>query len=203
MSIWEFLNSRFGILILGFALTTALGAWLTSRFQLATWKRQSRIELYGKRYEEGTQFLDDLSRTLGARFFGLQRWLWQISAPDTNALTQIETSYYEEVTKWNQSYWVFRNKVRLLVGEEQANFFLDYGDDQRPDHPQSIHYKFRRVHEIVRMLKSGSGTPHAAQQELDRLGWACSEFLEQITTEFLRRASALELLQLPEKSRAA
>jgi hypothetical protein len=40
--------------------------------------------------------------------------------------------YFEAVDDWNFALWLNRNKIRLLVGERQAElYFLAYSDDDR------------------------------------------------------------------------
>jgi hypothetical protein len=149
MTIWEFINSNFFLLLLGFLFTTFAGAFLSNKLQKASWERQMRLDLFKKRYEEGTQFLDSLSSLIGRRFFALQRLLWAVKHPDKYDLAEIGRSYFEIVSEWNTHLRANRNKVRLLIGRDEANHFLDFGDEERLDNPQSIHYIIKKAHNTV------------------------------------------------------
>jgi hypothetical protein len=101
MTLWDFLNSHFGLLVIGFIFTTVVGSLLSVVFQRASWKRQTRVDLYRKRSEEGTSFLDELSELIGRRFFALQRYLWAIEDRDSYNFEEVKKAYYEIVAGWN------------------------------------------------------------------------------------------------------
>ena len=130
MDIWSVLNSRLVLLLLGFIFTTIAGGILTSWLQRQSWKKQTRVDLFRKRYEEGSQFLDELSKVIGNRYFQMQRYLWAIEDTHDDKFHAVESEYFNSVVEWNSAMWVNRNKVRLLVGEAHANTFLDYRDDR-------------------------------------------------------------------------
>jgi len=85
----------------------------------------------------------------------------------------------------------------LLVDDVQANAFLDYKDDLNQDSPQSLHYLFVKAHRYVQKVKAQTGSATEAQVAVDDLNWACSTFLENLTTSFLDKATSLQLLKSP------
>jgi len=180
-----------------------LGGYLTYLYNKQKWKTEwsteTRQAIYSARFDEGTKFLDALSELVGQRYFHLQRLAWAIEGRE--GLVKIrakELEYFKTVIEWNSCYWRNRNKIRLLVNENWANTFLDYGDDAHPDQPTSLHYRFAFVHRSVMAAKNDRHLLEAARADIERLNWACSLFLEQLTAEFLRRATHLELLKAPE-----
>jgi hypothetical protein len=182
-------------LILGFLLTTVGGAYITWLLSTRSWSRQTRIDLYRKRFDEGTAFLDEFSRAVGRRFFLMQRFLWAIDSLDSHQVQTKEREYFESVLTWNASYWVYRNKIRLLIDDAQANAFLDYQDDFRLENPESLHYMFVKAHRDVLKAKDDPVLKTEAQMSVDNLNWACSSFLENLTTLFLNRTISLQLLR--------
>jgi hypothetical protein len=192
----SFLNSPLGLLISGFGLTTIAGGLLSSWFQHATWTRQTRVDLFRQRYQEGTKFLDELSDHIGRRFFALQRLLWSLKDSTAEQRDTIEKEYFTIVAGWNASLRTYRNKIRLLVSQEQADRFLDYRDDYRAE-PLSLHYIFVKAHKAVVGARKGTIGVDEAQTPVDELNWACSNFLEALTTSFLERATTLQLLDVP------
>jgi hypothetical protein len=199
MEIGKFLNSQLGLLLLGLAFTSVAGGVFARWLQEKSWLRQTKVDLFRKRYEDGVLFLDHLSELIGKRSFALQRLLWAAARKhDQEAVGQLNRKYFAIVFLWNSNYWKNRNKIRLLVGEEQANAFLDYADDWRPEEPVSLHYTFVKAHRYVLLARKGEIDFDAAQVEVDRLKVICSEFLEHLTTEFADRANRLQLLVVPE-----
>jgi hypothetical protein len=194
MDLWKFLNSDFTILITGFILTTIVGTFLATLFQQRAWKRQIKVELYRKRYDEGVVFLDNLSELIGRRNFLLQKFLWAIEAGNNENMEKASKDYFETVTYWNTCYFKNRNKIRLLVSDSMANYFLDYGDDQKLDKPKSLHYKFVATHQKVLEAKKDKAKLQEASVAVTQLNWKCSAFLEHLTTDFSQRAQKLQLL---------
>jgi hypothetical protein len=209
MDAWTLLNSNFVLLLLGFILTTLAGGLLSYWLQKQSWRRQTSVDLYRKRYEEGSQFLDELAKLIGNRFFQLQRYLWILEEMQDNDMhddvlqavaEEVEIEVDKTVAEWNSTFWLNRSKIRLLVGEAQAQQFLDYQDDPRTENPRSIQYRFVKAHEAVRRAKMGEVDTSSAQAEINLLNWACSEFFENLTRVFLKRAASLQLLETPEES---
>jgi hypothetical protein len=198
MNAWDVLNSKLVLLLLGFALTTILGGLLSTWLQGAAWKRQTRVDLFRKRYEEGIQLLDELSDRVGKRLFGLERFLWSLKDPGKEQRTDLQLEYFKIVADWNVSLRTNHNKIRLLIGEAQADLFLDYGDDDRPQAPKSLHYKFVKAHKAVIAAKENKISIPEAQGIVEVLNFACSAFLVRLTTDFLERATSLQLLEIPE-----
>lgn len=198
MTIWQVMNSNFFLLLLGFLFTTIAGAFLSNKLQRASWDRQTRLDLFKKRYEEGIQFLDSLSSLIGRRFFALQRLLWAMKHPDKYDSAETERSYFEIVFDWNTHLRANRNKVRLLIGHDEANHFLDFGDEERLDTPQSIHYIIRKAHNTVIDVRDNKVSIDDAQMEVHRANVACTRFMERITDNFLVRATNLDLLRAPQ-----
>jgi hypothetical protein len=101
------------------------------------------------------------------------------------------------VVRWNNSLRSNRNRIRLLIGEREADEFLDYGDDARPASPHSIHYQFVAAHRAVMDSKSYDERTPKAQEIVTQLNYSISIFLERLTTKFSRRANSLAILELP------
>lgn len=200
MSIWDFLNSNFCLLLSGFLFTTIAGAVLSNNLQRASWDRQTRLDLFKKRYEEGIQFLDSLSTLIGKRFFELQRLLWAMKHPDKYDLAATGKGYFAIVCEWNTHLRANRNKVRLLIGHDEADHFLDFGDEERLDNPQSIHYIIRKAHNTVMDARDNKCGMAEAQREVHIANVACTGFMERITDNFLVRATNLDLLQIPQSA---
>jgi hypothetical protein len=138
-----------------------------------------------QRYTDGLQLITELSRAIGQRYFHMQRYLWSIEEANMEQRVMIEREYFKTVAEWNATYWMQRNRIRIILGEQQADLFLDYLDDANPTNPRSLHYQFVRTHQQIVAAKDHTLAIHDAQQAVDELNVACSVFLETITTHFL------------------
>ncbi|WP_089724135.1 hypothetical protein [Candidatus Thiosymbion oneisti] len=186
------------LLIVSFLLTGILGGFWVHRLKRRSWSEETKHALYQARYSEGVEFLDDLSVLVGHRFFLLQRLMWAIESGDDERIENREASYLKVVEEWNSKFWRNRNKIRLLVGEEQSNHFLDYRDDNARGKPKSLHYKFVIAHRAVIQAKANKEDINTAVRQVTELNWKCSVFLERLTSEFLSRATEIQLLTVPE-----
>ena len=75
-------------MIVTFLLTTVIGALWTSFLTAISWRRQeTKVDLFRKRYDEGTKFLDDLSLSIGTRFYLIQRFFWAIRDEETEKIS--------------------------------------------------------------------------------------------------------------------
>ena len=191
------------LLILGFLFTTVLGGFLGFFLKKRSWKLETEHSLHKARYDEGIAFLDGLSEQAGKRFFLVQRYLWAIEEGHEERTLEREKEYFTAVVEWNSTFWRNRNKIRLLVNEAQANLFLDYQDDRSGNQPKSLHYKFVAAHRAVQNAKASRDLLPGARKQVEELNWKCSVFLERLTTEFLKRATRLQLLQVPAGQGAA
>jgi hypothetical protein len=191
------MNEKIGLLIVGFLLTTVFGGFLGYLLKQRSWQIEVEHSLHKSRYDEGVKFLDGLSDQIGSRFYLLQRLVWAIEDKDKRSILEREKEYFASVAEWNSSFWRNRNKIRLLANEEQADAFLNYRDDSAGDEPTSLHYKFVAAHRAVMKAKTAYELLPIAKKQLEELNWKSSVFLERLTTEFLRRALKLQLLEVP------
>jgi hypothetical protein len=198
-----FINSNIGPILVGFVLTTVIGGFFGAWLQGTAWERQTQAALFQKRYEEGTKFLDDLSDLIGKRYFFLQRLVWRMEDPELGDVEKAFQEYDEVVKDWNVRLRTFRNKARLLIGEEFASLFLDYADDGNQEQPRSLHYRFVKAHRMMLAAKEGKIKAEEADQEVGNLNDVISLVIEQFATEFLNRARKLELLEVPAKTPSA
>lgn len=195
-TMWDLLGSEQGKLLAGFLLTTLLGGWLGYLVQALSWKRQAKLDLFQQRYKEGTEFLERLSVLIDRRYFGLQRLFWAIeSNVEAKKLAVREREYFQTVVEWNHNLRSAHNRIRILIGENEALAFLDYGDDFRLDDPRSLHYRFVKAHRAVTAAKSDPSLVLVAERAVYQLNWALSGFLYDVTTLFTQRASSLSLLK--------
>jgi hypothetical protein len=189
------LNTDLGKLVAAFFLTTLGGGLLTFLFQRLSWQRQAYLDMHRQRYQEGVELLQQLSSMVDKRFFRLQRLLWEIDdGNDPRKVEEREREYFVAVVEWNESLRSTHNRIRLLLGDPEASAFLDYGDDARVDDPHSLHYRFVHAHSAVMTAEKDPAAVPIAVDEVTRLNWSVSDYLQDLTTTFARRAASLELI---------
>src|SRR4051794_32840837 len=165
--LWDRLGTDQGLLVLGFLLSSVLGGLVTHFFQKLSWQRQAKLDLYSQRYKEGNQFLECLSSLIDRRYFGLKRLLWAIEEnAHREKLAAREKDYSISVVEWNNNLRSMHNRVRILIGEDEALSFLDYEDDYHQDAPRSLHYRFVLAHRKVMAAKADPTVLPAAQQQV-------------------------------------
>jgi len=84
--IWNFLNSKFALLLLGFIFTTVIGGLLNERFQRKAWEREvkrqdlewernRKFEILRRKLNEGQKSLGEISDLINLHFFASIRYL--------------------------------------------------------------------------------------------------------------------------------
>jgi hypothetical protein len=213
--VWRALeDSKLLALFLGFLLTVVAGSFINNvfqqaswerekRFQQTTWEREKRFELLKRRLDAGTEFLDRLSDLMNRRVFGLQRFVWAVESGAISEAGRIWPEYYQTVIEWNRELNANRSRVLRLVGDAEARDFLEYGDEQRPFNPTSIHGRFKLAHDRAKSLRDcmAKNCPNkatllqATQEALRELDIATDSFVERSTETFLNNMEQMELLK--------
>lgn len=183
-------------LVIGFVLTTVLGGLVGSYFQRAAWRRQARLELFRQTYADTTSLFTEAVRIIDTRYYRLLRWRMAIEAGAQPDEIQARVDrYYEVVATWNESLRLIHNGLRINFGEERALSFLSYGDDFRKERPSSIHYRFLRCTELMKVADESQASLEAAVSEMNHLNWTITAFANEAADELRRRAISLSLLR--------
>lgn len=215
--IWEFLNSKVGLLLLGFSLTTVLGGLLADRMHQRSWERQSAIEhrrqvfewersrkfeLLRLKLNEGQQSLEEISDLINLRFFRLHKVF-------ENALTgnfaDAKTNwreYMNVVERWNVKLIIYQNKLERLVNRNIATQFNNYEtDNPNLTNPTSLHGHFFISHVKVKSLLECAKKPSCsitkdmerdANKSLRNLDIFSDAFVDRVSQLFLDRTFELE-----------
>lgn len=191
----EILNSKAVAIILGFILTSILGKLIANWIQNKNWRVQTKTNLFKSRYEEGKEFLDELSLHMGKRYFLLQRLFWAIRDSNDEEIDPRRKEYFDSVVDWNSKIWYYRNKIRLLVGNQEADLFLDFLENGV--NPKTIHHKFVYTHQKV--IDSIDDKEYGkAQSAIYELNYGITSYLESLTSKFQVKSNNLELLNIIE-----
>jgi hypothetical protein len=216
-SLWQFLNSGFGMLILGFALTTVLGTFLANWFNTKAWERQiafeikrqefewkrsAKFELLRRKLDEGQRSIEEISDLINKRFFRLQRVFENVIVKQREIADENWVAYMKAVEEWNTKLIINQNKLRRLVSDKIAQEFNNYEtDDPNLKEPSSIHGKFFIAHILVRDLLRCLGRDNCTvtQEMIDDanrvvrdLDRHTDEFVDRVSNLFLQRGLELE-----------
>ena len=222
--LWKFLNSGFGLLILGFALTTVIGTSLTEWYNSKAWERQInfevqrqnfewerslKFELLRRKLDEGQKSIEEISDLINQRFFRLQRVFENVTVKQREIAEENWKSYMTSVEEWNRKLIINQNKLKRLVSEEIAQEFNNYEtDNPKLQNPSSIHGKFFIAHNRVRELLRCLGRDDCvvtnemiddANKILRDLDRHTDDFVDRVSGLFIKRGLELERFEAEPK----
>jgi DNA primase catalytic subunit len=215
--LWEFLKTDLGRLLLTFVLTTVVGGALISEYQQRSWEKQKeledqrerlqwerdrRFEMLRRRLDNGERVLEQIADAMDTRMFRLRDVFTALGNADSESTSVKWRVYMESVQRWNETLASNRSRLARVVSEEAADEFNNFEtDDVELKSPRSVHGKFFVAHRALAKLErcvrtNGCEVPVEERQGLARainqLDIDTDEFVEQMTVEFLDRASTLE-----------
>lgn len=213
---WKFLNAPITIVVLGFLLSTLLGAYLTTEFQEESWERQKhfeqarqdfewerekKFEILRRKLDEGQRSLEDISDLINKRFTRMHKVFEAVIKEDTQLATSRWDKYMETVEEWNVKLIINQNKLKRLVSSEMSVEFQNYETDNINIKPVSIHGKFFHTHRSLSKLLqclSKANCSNTKDQILETnqmfrdLDFHTDSFVDRVSDTFLERATDLE-----------
>lgn len=223
--IWKFINSNFGLLFLGFILTTILGTYFTESIQRKSrerqiefeikrqnfeWERNRKFEILKRKIDDGEKSLEEISDLINLRYFRLHNVFSNILAKDINSARQNWKEYIETVEIWNVKLIINQNKLERLVSKEVSLEFNNYETDIKNLHDaKSIHGKFFIAHNNVLSLLDCLKNPSCtiAKKDIQQtneilrdLDYHTDFFIDKISNLFLQRAYELENFDITPES---
>ena len=220
-AIWKFINSQLGLLLLGFVLTTILGAYFTERIQRKArerqvefeirrqnfeWERNRKFEILKRKIDDGEKSLEEISDLINLRYFRLHNVFSNILTNDVSSARQNWKEYMETVEIWNVKLIINQNKLARLVSREVSLEFNNYETDIKNLHdPNSIHGEFFIAHNNVLSLLNCLKNPSCiiTKKEIQQtneilrdLDYHTDSFIDKISNLFLQRAYELENFEI-------
>jgi hypothetical protein len=218
--IWSFLNSKVGLLLLGFVLTTLAGglinqwfhrnAWereiaFEERRQNYEWERNRRFEILRRKLDEGQKSLEEISDLINLRYFRLHQVFENILSNDLVAAEKNWKQYYETVELWNVKLLTYQNRLTRLVDKAVSQEFNNYETDNPGlSDPTSIHGKFYVAHnKVLALLRCKKSQTCTVTKQMIRdtneifrdLDFHTDSFIDRVSDLFLEQAFQLETLQ--------
>ena len=216
-TLWELLNSKVGLLVLGFTLSTIIGGifvnWIgqkTWEQQIAVeqkrqdfeWERSRKFEMLKFKLDEGQKSLEEISDLINLRFFRLHKVFENVLSGNLKAAEENWRNYKKTVEVWNVKLIINQNKLKRLVSVEVANQFNNYEtDNPNLKSPSSMHGHFFVSHEKMRaLLQCAKRESCVVTKEMRRdvnkhmraLDTFSDTFVDNVSTLFLERAFELE-----------
>jgi hypothetical protein len=185
----RFLNSRFGLLLLGSAITVFVGNSLAARYDASLRERDCRRQWMERELAEQQELLESLTSDMASRFYLLQNMIWLLeSGSHKEARLFWEERYTPVKDQWNIRLAVYRHKLTWLMEPEIASLLLM--EDSARDYPNKhkcVHSHFILAHAAIRdWLRAAEepgyswdeGRSHEAlaNKELKALGAKIEEF---------------------------
>ena len=152
------------LLLIGFALTTVVGSFLTDQFQSRAWVREDRAKRQQEQMTRASAIYEEVSRLMDKRLFRL-RTLQGALEQDATAeeVTNARVAYRAVVAEWNES--LNRNLVvtEMYFGVDARNQLeLDIADGFRQLQNQAIRTVDRPTKINLDCLQTGANdfNPH-------------------------------------------
>jgi hypothetical protein len=215
--IWSILNSKLGLLIVGFSLTTVIGTFLTDWVQRRAWqyqtqleqqrqdfewKRSRKFEILRRKLDEGQKSLEEISDLVNLRFFRLQKVYEEVLSGDIQTAQALWAEYMKVVERWNVKLIINQNKLERLVNKDVARQFNNYEtDNPQLKEPASLHGHFYLAHKRVKRLldcamqvscEEAQEVKNEATEKLRSLDYFSDAFVDGVSALFLEQTFALE-----------
>lgn len=153
-SLWPFIEKEeFFKILFSFVVVGLIGSYLNSSFQNKSWERQVRYELLKNELEDNNKTILELTSLTEQRLFSAKQFIWAVKDNKPKIAEESWVNYMESVNKWNINSTVLQTKLAQMSGYETAAELLTYTDDLNNEIPNSIHYKFVKLHQNLLSLR--------------------------------------------------
>ena len=131
----RFFESKVGLLIVGFVLTTVFGGALNAWIQYTTWKREVGFSLYQTQIEKAGALQKQVLNGSGELRVVLNevRRLTVIAGPGGDELALARSLFDEKFwpmwQSWRANVHQMRNDIALIFGQQSAETFLSRADN--------------------------------------------------------------------------
>jgi hypothetical protein len=121
----EFLNSDFGLLVSGAAITGLIVQYITSRWQQRSWIFQQQYTAekatFEKELDQKFRLLEDINSAVAAILahsgFAINAY---VKAVPKKQLEQLISSYNDAVLKWESDFGLYSIRLRTLFHNEET-----------------------------------------------------------------------------------
>lgn len=211
------LETKSGLVILGFVVTTVGGSIVSSRIQVKNSENEHTFEMYKIRLNEGKALQKDILAESNARSFYLHQVVAQIAHPEQYTTQQASNFWDANVElakdKWNKDLRYFHAQTRVLFSSTLADMLLTHTEDvpvihdpvlekldednYRKTKPKTLHAALVDTHATVyHLLRKCPRDPECAQAALLKLAEKQLNYLGMVQSCFAYQISS-ELLQYP------
>jgi len=132
-SAYEFLESKTGILLVGFLVTTVGGAILSDAIQTKKAQNDHEFEMYKVRLAEAKALQEKLLASSNARAFYLHQVVAQLANPSEHTPQDIERFWEKNIEpskdEWNKDLYFFHAQARVLFSHGLADALLAYDEN--------------------------------------------------------------------------
>ena len=164
-SFFKILESKVGLLLVGFVLTTIFGTFINERFHQKTWEETQNHELLKRKLDKQEELVKDVSTLISQRSFHLERLGWAVeyhTEKEKNNIDQAKKEkiaklwdeYYSTVILWNENYKMYHIKLKYLADTNTADMFYISEKEANSANPDTIYGKFVQTHIAMLDLKN-------------------------------------------------
>ncbi len=218
--LFVFFETKSGLLVLGFFLTTIFGSLLNTQIQNISSKKVHTFEMYKLRLSEAKDLQRELLESSNKRYFSLHQVLAMLAHPEDNTHEKIMDYWKVNVgpikDHWNKEIFYFYAQARVLFSPALSDMLLLHEENKPIVHDPVGIEKKKRIYEqtVPKTLNGALVDAHATVyawlfkcsgknkcekerlNELYELAVKQMDYLNRIQTCFAYRISA-ELLRYP------
>jgi hypothetical protein len=173
--LFKILESKLGMLVIGFVLTTMLGTYISERFQQKNWEETQNAEFLRRKLDKQEALINDVSKLISNRAFRLERLEWaledhvnhrkKLDDKERERLMGLWDDYYSKVIAWNENYKMHYIKLKYLAGDTVASMFYVSELEARGEEPTTVYGKFVQAHNAMLDLRYAVLEGRDQQQE--------------------------------------
>lgn len=154
--IWAFVNSKIGLALLGFMLTSVFAGWINNQYQELAWLGKKQLEILERTLDEQEVLTKELAGLMDDRFFWLQKAYWALQGNELAYFNKTWTEdYYPTVVNWNRHLNGNIHRISHLTRSPgyavDERFYTDE-DDISYQAPETVHGYFKAAYYAVRSL---------------------------------------------------
>ena len=151
--IWRRANSKVGLLVVAFLLTSYLGQKLTFQYQQEFWEREKQHAIFKSELAEAQKVLEQVTQHISQRTHAMQKVHWELEDSDFRNAELKYSNYLKIKDDWVINLSIYRNKIKRLVDSDLAYKLLDSKNAKNAASTESVQAKFRHTHYATKAWK--------------------------------------------------
>ena len=194
--IYKIIESKIGLLVIGFILTTLVGTYINEKYHQKTWEERQNSELLKRKLDKQESLVNDVSTMISNRAFRLERLLWSLEYHDEREknilndkkaenINKLWSDYYSTVISWNENYKMHYVRLKYLAGNKVAAAFYVSENEANSGNTKTLYGKFVQAHGAMLDLRNCVLGNQGGHEEKYKIAKKCFSDLTKSIDSFL------------------